>query len=193
MRAHFHHGMTRRGWGLSPPVAGERVCDELGRGSNGKPQAVRVFRKALGQPAQQLSRSTTAPRTPRAMATAQKQAHPSRRTSTRHEPGTSPRVKLVLVALLAAVSSMACVKYQSHTQSLKNLPAAATAAQHLAQPAAGPSSSSAFRCDGRTHCSQMTSCREAKFFPDHCPGVQMDGNNDGVPCEQQWCTSPLAQ
>lgn len=46
----------------------------------------------------------------------------------------------------------------------------------------------AFRCDGRTHCSQMTSCAEATYFLNNCPGVQMDGNNDGVPCEQQWCT-----
>lgn len=46
---------------------------------------------------------------------------------------------------------------------------------------------SAFRCDGRTHCSQMTSCTEATFFLRNCPNVQMDGNNDGVPCEQQWC------
>ncbi len=45
----------------------------------------------------------------------------------------------------------------------------------------------ALRCDGRVHCSQMTSCAEAKFFLQRCPGVQMDGNNDGVPCEQQWC------
>jgi cold shock CspA family protein len=49
------------------------------------------------------------------------------------------------------------------------------------------------RCDGRTHCSQMTSCAEAKFFLKHCPDVQMDGNNDGVPCEKQWCTSPFAK
>lgn len=44
-----------------------------------------------------------------------------------------------------------------------------------------------FRCDGRTRCSQMTSCAEAKFFLTHCPGTQMDGDNDGIPCEQQWC------
>lgn len=44
-----------------------------------------------------------------------------------------------------------------------------------------------FRCDGRTHCSQMTSCAEATFFLRNCPGVAMDGNNDGVPCETQWC------
>lgn len=46
---------------------------------------------------------------------------------------------------------------------------------------------SAFRCDGRTHCSQMRSCDEARFFLENCPGVQMDGNRDGVPCERQWC------
>jgi hypothetical protein len=44
-----------------------------------------------------------------------------------------------------------------------------------------------FRCDGRTHCSQMTSCEEATFFLRNCPGVKMDGDMDGIPCEQQWC------
>jgi hypothetical protein len=51
---------------------------------------------------------------------------------------------------------------------------------------------STFNCDGRKYCSQMTSCKEAKLFLKHCPGVEMDGNHDGVPCEQQWCTSPFA-
>ena len=44
-----------------------------------------------------------------------------------------------------------------------------------------------FTCDGRTHCSQMTSCAEAEFFLRNCPNTQMDGNNDGEPCERQWC------
>ena len=44
-----------------------------------------------------------------------------------------------------------------------------------------------YKCDGRTYCSQMTSCEEAMYFLRNCPGVKMDGNNDGVPCEQQWC------
>ena len=46
---------------------------------------------------------------------------------------------------------------------------------------------SQFKCDGRTHCSQMRSCAEAEFFLKNCPNTQMDGNNDGEPCEQQWC------
>src|ERR1044072_6468441 len=29
-----------------------------------------------------------------------------------------------------------------------------------------------FQCDGRTRCSQMTSCDEAKFFLANCPGAK---------------------
>jgi len=47
--------------------------------------------------------------------------------------------------------------------------------------------SASFRCDGRQHCSQMKSCEEAKYFLARCPGVKMDGDGDGVPCEEQWC------
>ena len=35
--------------------------------------------------------------------------------------------------------------------------------------------------------SQMTSCAEATFFLQKCPGTKMDGNNNGIPCERQWC------
>jgi cold shock CspA family protein len=57
----------------------------------------------------------------------------------------------------------------------------------MASPSSDQTTSASFSCDGRTHCSQMTSCEEATFFLRNCPNVQMDGNNDGVPCEQQWC------
>jgi len=56
----------------------------------------------------------------------------------------------------------------------------------IGQPAAQVASSQ-YRCDGRVHCSQMTSCAEATFFLRNCPGTKMDGDNDGVPCEGQWC------
>lgn len=44
-----------------------------------------------------------------------------------------------------------------------------------------------YSCDGRQYCSQMNSCEEATFFIQHCPNTKMDGNNDGIPCERQWC------
>jgi hypothetical protein len=40
-----------------------------------------------------------------------------------------------------------------------------------------------FSCDGRQHCSQMRSRAEAEFFLRNCPGTKMDGDNDGIPCE----------
>jgi cold shock CspA family protein len=45
-----------------------------------------------------------------------------------------------------------------------------------------------FQCDGRTMCSQMASCAEATFFLKNCPNVKMDGDYDGIPCEQQLCS-----
>ena len=45
----------------------------------------------------------------------------------------------------------------------------------------------AYRCDGRSRCPQMTSCEEATWFLQHCPGTLADGDGDGVPCEDQWC------
>ncbi|MGI9878351.1 cold shock domain-containing protein [Vibrio chagasii] len=45
-----------------------------------------------------------------------------------------------------------------------------------------------FRCEGKTYCSQMRSCDEAKFYLANCPNVKIDGDNDGEPCEMQWCT-----
>ncbi|NOT88819.1 MAG: cold shock domain-containing protein [Lysobacter sp.] len=53
--------------------------------------------------------------------------------------------------------------------------------------APGAAASPGYRCDGRTHCSQMRSCADATQVLQHCPGTQMDGDGDGIPCEQQWC------
>ncbi|MGN6829213.1 excalibur calcium-binding domain-containing protein [Paucibacter sp. M5-1] len=52
---------------------------------------------------------------------------------------------------------------------------------------ASPAALTGFRCDGRQHCSQMKSCAEAKYFLAHCPGVKMDGDRDGMPCELDVC------
>lgn len=64
------------------------------------------------------------------------------------------------------------------------------AAPTPAAPNASPVSTSTtrFSCDKRQYCSQMTSCAEAKFFLSHCPGTKMDGDKNGIPCEQQWCS-----
>ena len=56
-----------------------------------------------------------------------------------------------------------------------------------ADPGRVAKNSASYRCDGRSQCSQMSSCAEATWFLKSCPGVKMDGDRDGVPCELQWC------
>ena len=50
-----------------------------------------------------------------------------------------------------------------------------------------PASPALYECDKRSYCSQMTSCEEATYFLQNCAKKRMDGDHDGVPCEQQWC------
>lgn len=88
--------------------------------------------------------------------------------------------RLIVIVLLGLLAWQGYAKYEASRGSGPQPQSAYT-------PATPATASSQFKCDGRTHCSQMTSCAEATFFLKNCPGTKMDGNNDGVPCEQQWC------
>ena len=96
--------------------------------------------------------------------------------------------RLIVLLVIATLGWYGYGKYQSRlakpavdvdTQSVQPFP--------LMQPQSERASVARFTCDGRTYCSQMTSCEEATYFLRNCPGTKMDGNNDGVPCESQWC------
>lgn len=108
---------------------------------------------------------------------------PSVRPLSRAPQTTSWASKTIGLLVLVLVGWYSYSQYDRHRAQIK-------APAFAAQTALAPSPPSGFNCDGRTHCSQMTSCKEAKLFLKNCPGVEMDGNHDGVPCEQQWCTSP---
>lgn len=152
----------------SRPTVGETVTYELGRGKDGKPQAVNVYRQALGKP-------STYPR---------ERSQPTHNSHGRRSPINA----LVGSALVVAIAAFGYSQYQRHR--VRPQAAAEMPSQQVVGAEPAPSS---YRCDGRTYCSQMTSCSEAKFFLKNCPGTQMDGNHDGVPCEQQWCTSMFAK
>lgn len=89
---------------------------------------------------------------------------------------------LVILALLAGLAWFGYDKYQAQLAAQANLSPVQAQAVDPGGAAAAP-----FKCDGRTHCSQMTSCAEATYYIQHCPNTKMDGNSDGVPCERQWC------
>lgn len=104
--------------------------------------------------------------------------------------------RLIVIALLGLLGWQGFARYQAKHLSVTqepspaSVPAIATqpaALSSVAPPAPAQPTASLFKCDGRTYCSQMTSCAEATYFLKNCPGVKMDGDNDGIPCEQQWC------
>jgi cold shock CspA family protein len=147
----------------SRPTVGEKVAYELGRGKKGQPQAVKVYRQAVGLPSERDGAS----RRP-------------------HRKRASSLPVLIGVVLVFAVGALG----YSRVRQRDLAPTQSSAAQPEGTQATEPVRN--FKCDGRTHCSQMTSCAEARFFLKNCPDTKMDGNHDGVPCEQQWCTGPFA-
>ena len=97
--------------------------------------------------------------------------------------------RLIVIVLLAFVAWKGYGQFESNRshqapQRIGDVsPQAESPRAHRTEADSAP----AYRCDGRIHCSQMTSCAEANYFLKNCPGVKMDGNNDGIPCEKQWC------
>lgn len=104
-----------------------------------------------------------------------------RRARTR--PARSPAWVLVAIACVVVAVGVRFAR-QLHPQE----PAGQTLRGNAPDASVVPPNAT-YVCDGRTRCNQMHSCAEATWFLNHCPGVQMDGNHDGVACEQQWCGS----
>jgi len=92
---------------------------------------------------------------------------------------------ILTIAIIAGLGWYGYTKYQdaSHRSTMESL----SESEEGPESKGDAASTSPFTCDGRTHCSQMTSCAEATYFIQHCPNTKMDGNNDGIPCEKQWC------
>lgn len=94
---------------------------------------------------------------------------------------------LIVVLILAALAWYGYGKYQARLGAQRAVAAEPAPADTNKPGALLTPATASFTCDGRTYCSQMTSCAEATFFLKNCPGTKMDGNNDGIPCEKQWC------
>lgn len=105
-----------------------------------------------------------------------------------HKNTSAPKSKVVLILAVIAIGAFG---YQRLGLSTAPTPAYAPA-QHTPNTTT-PSGSllnraftdtnANFSCDGRQHCSQMTSRAEAEYFTKHCPNTKMDGDRDGIPCE----------
>lgn len=148
------------------PHPGERVTFEIGTGKDGKKQASSILCPA---------RKTETP---------YRLSMPARRDD-------SPRLLRRLVPLLLIVG-LAGYAYTEYTNDPTPRDTAGSTSMITSEnPFSETATAPSFHCDGRTHCSEMTSCAEAQFFLRNCPGVEMDGDSDGEPCEQQWCNRPF--
>lgn len=145
------------------PTLGETLTFEIETDNNGKKRAKNLL----------------CPQRPTVVRTSPSRRSPSYRRKER--PGFLGRIIPLLI--LVGLGVYGYGEYSRRTAPLQTI-----AAKPELQEASSP-----YRCDGRTHCSQMTSCAEATFFLRNCPNIEMDGNHDGVPCEQQWCISPFAK
>lgn len=94
---------------------------------------------------------------------------------------------VVGLLLVAALGWQAYAHYQKVAPAGRASEAASPAGQPLLDLAPSRAATASYVCDGRQHCSQMTSCAEATYFLKNCPGTKMDGDQDGVPCEDQLC------
>lgn len=141
------------------PRIGELISFEIDQRGDGKQRAVRVMRPGSSDPLRRRGHV---------------------------QPSSTWRAPLAALASLGVIAAMGWYAYtkmatsQIFVDSVRSPPASIT------QPTT--SIRSTFTCDGRKHCSQMTSCAEATYFIQHCPDTQMDGDHDGRPCESQWCS-----
>jgi cold shock CspA family protein len=150
------------------PRPGERLSYEEASEQDGKVRAVRVTR--LDSNVASKHQAAPRPRTPE---------------RARHQPPQSTSILSILVVLAAITAVGFAVVSKSRSE---RMPFGEVSEGPDSSPSTVPSiHGHALECDGRIRCGQMSSCAEAKFFLDNCPGTEMDGDGDGVPCESQWC------
>ncbi len=118
-----------------------------------------------------------------------KQRHKSDHKPRMHRNTSAPKNKFVLLFMIIGIGAFS---YQRLGLSPTRIPIEqktdiTTSSETLLNRAfseTNTDSKSKFSCDGRQHCSQMTSRAEAVYFINHCPNTKMDGDRDGIPCER---------
>jgi cold shock CspA family protein len=141
------------------PRIGERLTFEIGTGKDGKKQARNILCP---------TRPTEKPYRLR---------EPIHR---RDKPSLFGR--LIPLGMVIALGTYSYNAYTHRTTS-QTAPAFQSGNAGAAIESGDPVTATSFHCDGRQHCSQMRSRAEAVYFLSNCPDTKMDGDHDGIPCE----------
>lgn len=166
-RVFFHISDCPRG--AIRPQTGWVVSFELTAAQNGKYAANHVYSEKF------LPKAPAKPATARPVRPA--------RTSKRQRRGQLLNTLLILLAVAAI--GYGIKEYYRARQLLAQAHSMPAPLGSLPAEPLAPGGTH-FQCDQRIYCSQMTSRNEALYFLAHCPGVKMDGDGDGEPCEQQF-------
>ena len=160
------------------PQIGDPLSFEIRTGADGRKQAHAVTWDVALPPVDFMRPPRSAP--------ARAQGHASKTERARRKPrhAAAPTSRAPLVLLVGALAAGGW--YVSHRSASVTVDAAPAIAPAMPASPIAPAAE-ARTCDGRTHCSQMRSCDDAKWVLRHCSGTEMDGDGDGIPCEQQWC------
>ena len=161
------------------PQVGDRVSFDVRLDERGRPQAVRVAH-ARGPVFAKVIHDPKEPRTGRGLRGA--------------VPGLMFWISLVLAVaigfgwFITRPSSSRCSGVAESIAAPRSVEVGRTRQASRSEPLmASAPTAPRFACEGKTHCSQMTSCDEALFYLQNCPGSVTDGDGDGRPCEDQWC------
>lgn len=168
------------------PEVGERVSYQLGTGKDDKPCAVQVFfpDRPLSL-AGGTSPAVTRPSPTHNGSTRSPPVAPRPRIPPSYRRKSNWRGKLIPLLVLAGLFSLYS---RFSAESVSPLPASSFSQDEASTSYSTPQAPTFVRqCDGRQHCSQMRSCEEATWFLQNCPNTKMDGEGDGIPCEDQWC------
>lgn len=149
---------------LRPPIVGDVIFFEIDKQKDGKFRAVACKIEGVAENEERTK---------------------AREYTRRNKPIThkkrSKASPLYFVFLL--LLGMGLLGYQYYQESFSQV----TGKNSARQAVVLEEQESSFICDGRQHCSEMSSCEEAEFFNRNCPDTKMDGDNDGIPCERQLC------
>ena len=118
-----------------------------------------------------------------------KQKHNSGHKPRLHRNTSAPKSKFFLLFMIIGIGAFSYQRLglSPTTTPVQQTPNTTIPSETLLNRAfseTDTNTNSQFSCDGRQHCSQMTSRAEAVYFINHCPNTKMDGDRDGIPCER---------
>jgi cold shock CspA family protein len=155
-------GMSRK------PIIGDVIHYQIGLDAQGKARAINAKIEGVRQV---LTIAPLEPKVRTPVPTIRKL------TASPNKPRHKLKLLLVLCFIVAAVLIYSKVsKEQKFIDQVKLLTVKTPVVEKSEQ----------FQGQGKVWCSQMSSYEEAIFYLRNCPGTKMDGDNDGIPCEQQF-------